>query len=153
VALAAAGAVVALLPGADEKPTRSAAATTTTPRAQRTATTPAPAPTPAPSADTRSPSELNDAGFSLMQQGRYAEAVPLLQRAVEGFREQGDTASLAYAYSLFNLASALARTGDESAAVPLLQERLRVSNDQRGVVLRELRKVLGGSSAAARPQG
>ena len=99
---------------------------------------------PAPAADTRSPSELNDAGFALMQQGRYAEAVPLLQRAVEGFRDQGDTASLSYAYALYNLASALAGSGDASAAVPLLQERLRVSDDQRGVVLRELRKVLGG---------
>jgi tRNA A-37 threonylcarbamoyl transferase component Bud32 len=139
VALVAAGAVVALLlAGTDEKPTRSAAATTTTPRAQRTATT------PSPPADTRSPAELNDAGFALMQQGRYAEAVPLLQRAVEGFRADGDTASLSYAYTLYNLASALARTGDESAAVPLLQERLRVSDDQRGVVLRELRRVLGG---------
>ncbi|MEA2177492.1 MAG: eukaryotic-like serine/threonine-protein kinase [Solirubrobacteraceae bacterium] len=154
VALLAAGTVVVLTARDGEEPTGAAAATTTT-RAQRTATTPpartqapaattpAPAPAPAP-ADGRSPTQLNDEGFALMQQERYAEAVPLLQRAVEGFRAQGRTSELAYAYALYNLAVALARTGNDTAAIPLLEERLRVSNNQRGVVRRELRRIQGG---------
>ena len=39
-------------------------------------------PTPGPSR--RSPAELNDQGFQLMQAGRYEEALPLLEQAVGG---------------------------------------------------------------------
>src|SRR5215217_5380341 len=92
VALAAliAAAVVLALGGGDEPQRRTAGTTTTTTttRTQRTATAPpstSQAPAPAP-ADGRSPSQLNDAGFALNQQQRYAEAVPLLQRSVEGYR-------------------------------------------------------------------
>jgi serine/threonine-protein kinase len=102
----------------------------------------APAPQPAaPAADGRSPAQLNDEGFALIRQERYTEALPLLQRSVEGFRALGDTSELPYAYSLYNFAYALARTGHEAQAVPLLEERLRVSDDQRNVVRRELRRI------------
>jgi serine/threonine-protein kinase len=147
VALLAAGVVVALTLGGGDEPARKAAETTTTPRTQRTATTPpassqpaAPAPAPA---DGRSPAQLNDAGFALIQQGRYAEAVPLLQRSVQGFQAEGRTAELPYAYALYNLGYALARTGHEDQAVPILQERLRISKNQRGVVRRELKRIQG----------
>jgi eukaryotic-like serine/threonine-protein kinase len=113
--------------------TQSAPATTTQPAAT---TAPAPAP-----ADGRSPIQLNDAGYALNRQGRYTEAVPLLQRAVDGFRAQRRTTELPYAFALYNLAYALARTGREADAVPLLQERLRVSDNQRGVVRRELTRI------------
>jgi eukaryotic-like serine/threonine-protein kinase len=149
VALAAliAAAVVLALGGGDEPQRRTAGTTTTTTttRTQRTATAPpatSQAPAPAP-ADGRSPSQLNDAGFALNQQQRYAEAVPLLQRSVEGYRAQGRATGLPYAYALYNLAYALARTGREQEAVPLLEERLRVSDNQRGVVRRELRRIQG----------
>ena len=141
-----AGAVVALTLGSGDEPTRQAARTTTTTRTQRAATTPAastrPAPAPAP-AGGESPTQLNDAGFALIGQGRYAEAVPLLERSVQGFEAQGRTGELGYAYALYNLAYALARTGHEAEAVPILQERLRVSDNQRGVVRRELRRIQG----------
>jgi eukaryotic-like serine/threonine-protein kinase len=172
VALVAAGTVVAFTSSGGDEPTRGAAGTTT-PRADRTATAPdtgartptAPAPAatatqpapatatqppataapaPAPS-DGRSPIQLNDAGYALIQQGRYTSAVPLLQRAVNGFRAQRRTSELPYAYALYNLAYALARTGREADAVPLLQERLRVSANQRGIVRRELRRIQGQS--------
>jgi eukaryotic-like serine/threonine-protein kinase len=113
--------------------TQPAPATATQPRAT---TAPAPAP-----ADGRSPIQLNDAGYALSQQGRYTEAVPLLQRAVDAFRAQRRTKELSYAFALYNLAYALARTGRAADAVPLLQERLRVSDNQRGVVRRELRRI------------
>jgi eukaryotic-like serine/threonine-protein kinase len=67
--------------------------------------------------------------------------VPLLQRAVDAFRAQRRTKELSYAFALYNLAYALARTGRGADAVPLLQERLRVSDNQRGVVRRELRRI------------
>ena len=173
-ALVAAGTVLAFTAGGGDEPERGAAGTTT-PRAQRTATardtgartsavtTRAPAATatqPAPAteappaattsppsapADGRSPIELNDAGYALSRQGRYTEAVPLLQRAVDTFRAQGRTRDLTYAYALYNLAYALARAGRGADAVPLLQERLRVSDDQRGVVRRELRRIQRGT--------
>ena len=173
-ALVAAGTVLAFTAGGGDEPERGAAGTTT-PRAQRTATardtgartsavtTRAPAATatqPAPAteappaattappsapADGRSPIQLNDAGYALSRQGRYTEAVPLLQRAVDTFRAQGRTRDLTYAYALYNLAYALARTGRGADAVPLLQERLRVSDDQRGVVRRELRRIQRGT--------
>jgi eukaryotic-like serine/threonine-protein kinase len=145
-ALAGAGTVVAVTGGGEDP---------TTPRAQGTATAPpastespaptatATAPAPAPTADGRSPTQLNDAGFALSQQGRYAEAVPLLQAAVQGFQAQGRTGELGYAYAIYNLAFALARTGHEDEAVPLLEERLRVSNNQRGVVRKELERIQG----------
>ncbi len=172
-ALVAAGTVLAFTGGGDD-PERGAAGTTT-PRAQRTATTretgvrtsavttrapaatatqraPAtetpPAATTAPPsapADGRSPIQLNSAGYALSRQGRYTEAVPLLQRAVDTFRAQGRTRELTYAYALYNLAYALARTGRGTDAVPLLEERLRVSDDQRGVVRRELKRIQRGT--------
>jgi tetratricopeptide (TPR) repeat protein len=170
-ALAAAGVTVALTTGDEDSPTRSAAGTTTAPArttparttaarttttrttttrsASPTATTPAPprtqtAPAPAP-ADGRSPAQLNDAGFALIRQTRYAEAVPLLQAAVERHRAAGSTTGLPYAYALYNLAYALARVGRQAEAIPLLEERLRVSDNQRGVVRRELRRIQGGT--------
>jgi serine/threonine-protein kinase len=149
VALIAAGVAAALATGGGDEPTRPAG--TTTARAQRTATASAQAPartattpaatTSAPPADGRSPTQLNDEGFALIQQQRYAQAVPLLQRSVEAYRAQGRTGGLGYAYALYNLAYALARTGREDDAVALLQERLRVSDNQRGVVRRELRRI------------
>ena len=169
-ALVAAGAVLAFTAGGGDEP-QPGASGTTTPRAQRTATargtaartsavtTRAPAATatqpapateapPAPttaSADGRSPIQLNDAGYALSRQGRYTEAVPLLQRAVDTFRAQGRTGELTYGYALYNLAYALARTGRGADAVPLLQERLRVSDDQRSVVRRELKRIQRGT--------
>jgi tetratricopeptide (TPR) repeat protein len=100
-------------------------------------------PAPAPAADGRSPTQLNDEGFALNRQKRYTQAVPLLQRSVEAFRAQGRTTELGYAFALYNLAYALARTGHQDAAVPLLEERLRISDNQRDVVRRELRRIQG----------
>jgi serine/threonine-protein kinase len=166
-ALAAAGTALALTSGDKDPPSR-AAATSTSRSTQRTTTTrpagttkqPAattPATTPATPATTppsttsnpttatdgRSPGQLNDAGFALIQQDRYSDAAPLLEQSVAGFRAQGDRTSLPYAYALYNLAYALARTGREAEAVPLLEERLRISKNQQGTVRRELRRIQG----------
>jgi eukaryotic-like serine/threonine-protein kinase len=102
---------------------------------------PAPAPESEPEADPQpasggtSGAELNDQGFALMQQGRYDEAVPILQRAVDSFPE--GTTDLNYAYALFNLGAALRRAGRPEEAIPVLERRLQIPN-QTGTVRREL---------------
>jgi serine/threonine-protein kinase len=84
------------------------------------------------------PRQLNDRGFALIQQGNSAAAVPLLQGSVQGFRQQGRTGELDYAFALYNLATALRATGHPADAIPLLEERLRISSYKRDVVQREL---------------
>jgi serine/threonine-protein kinase len=101
------------------------------------------APSPATPAG-GSPATLNDRGFALMQNGRYSEAVPVLQRAVAGY-PAGST-DLGYAYALYNLARSLRLAGRPAEAIPYLEKRLKFAN-QRGVVKRELaaaRRAAGG---------
>jgi hypothetical protein len=78
--------------------------------------------------------ELNDQGYGLIQEGRYDEAIPILQRAVEQLAPIGD---LTYAYALFNLGNALRLGGRPEEAIPFLEQRLEFP-DQRDVVEREL---------------
>jgi serine/threonine-protein kinase len=101
---------------------------------------PAPADEPASSDDgsggfaSADPAELNDLGFSLIGEGRYEEAIPVLQRAVQG-AEGSD--GLTYAYALFNLGHALRLAGRPEEAIPVLEQRLAIPN-QTGTVAREL---------------
>ena len=78
---------------------------------------------------------LNDQGFQLMNQGRYEEAIPILQRAVDSF--PAGTSDLNYAYALFNLGQSLRLAGRPDEAIPILEQRLAIPN-QTGVVRREL---------------
>jgi serine/threonine protein kinase len=89
------------------------------------------APAPAPDADGAS---LNKQGFTLMNQGRYDEAIPVLQRAVNSLQGSGD---LNYAYALYNLGRSLRLAGRLDEAIPVLEQRLQIRN-QTGVVRREL---------------
>jgi serine/threonine protein kinase len=108
-----------------------------------------------------SPADLNDRGFALEQQGRYAEAVAPLEAAVAAYKSSGE-AGLPYAYALFNLAVALNRSGNPAAAIPMLRERLTFDN-QRSTVQAELDSALakvngpaaapGPGPAAAAPAG
>jgi eukaryotic-like serine/threonine-protein kinase len=82
--------------------------------------------------------ELNDQGFALIQAGRYDEAIPILQRAVEELAPIGD---LTYAYALFNLGNALRLAGRPEEAIPILEQRLEIPN-QTEVVQRELAAAL-----------
>jgi len=104
----------------------STSASTTT-----SATTPAP---PAP-IEGASGAQLNDEGYALIQQGRYDEAVPLLQRAVAAFPK--GTSDLDYAYALYNLGHALRLAGQPQEAVPILEQRLQIPN-QVATVSQEL---------------
>jgi tetratricopeptide (TPR) repeat protein len=113
---------------------------------QQAPAAPAPAPAPAPEEDqpeeeqtaASGPAEgarLNNQGFQLMSEGRYDEAIPILQQAVDSF-PQG-TSDLNHAYALFNLGQALRLAGRPEEAIPILQQRLEIPN-QTGVVRREL---------------
>jgi serine/threonine-protein kinase len=96
---------------------------------------PAAAPAPAPAASSGGGAELNSQGYALIGQGRYQEAVPVLQRAVESF--PSGTTDLTYAYALYNLGHALRMAGRPDEAIPVLERRLRIPN-QQATVEREL---------------
>jgi serine/threonine-protein kinase len=177
----AAGAVVAIAMtsagGGSRADTRAAsgtsASTATTPRRERTQSTGAAAlpattatqpqstasteqTTTQARASTADPRRLNDQGFSLIQQGDAAGAVPLLRRSVQAFRDRGRTREINYAFALFNLASALRATGHPGEAIPLLEERLRVSDYKVPEVQRELalaRQQAGGGEASSSASG
>jgi tetratricopeptide (TPR) repeat protein/predicted Ser/Thr protein kinase len=85
---------------------------------------------PAP-AEGASGAELNQQGFDLMNQGRYAEAIPILQQAVESF--PSGTSDLNYAYALFNLGKSLRLAGRADEAVPILEQRLEIPNQTETV--------------------
>jgi serine/threonine protein kinase len=126
---------------ADRKPTgrsstSSAAASPSTPTTDTTAPPPAEAGAPTPASDpSTAGAQLNDEGYSLIQQGRYDEAIPVLRRAVESFPE--GTTDLNFAYALFNLGHALRMAGDPQAAIPILEQRLEIP-DQTETVQAEL---------------
>jgi serine/threonine-protein kinase len=127
----------------------------TTPQTQRTQTQPAPA-----GASGGDPVALNDRGFERIQAQDFAAAVPLLQRAVTAFREQGRKGETAYAYALYNLGQALRRSGRPAEAIPYLEERLAVSDFKRNVVALELAAARqdagqpadGGANGKAKPK-
>jgi tetratricopeptide (TPR) repeat protein len=79
--------------------------------------------------------ELNDQGFSLMNQGDYDQAIPILQQAVDSFPP--GTSDLNYAYALFNLGKSLRLAGRPDEAIPILEQRLQIPN-QTDVVQGEL---------------
>ena len=90
-------------------------------------------------ADTEaSGADLNDQGFALINEGRYDEAIPILQQAVEKLAPIGD---LTYAYALYNLGHALRLAGRPEEAIPILEQRLEIPN-QTGVVRKELQAAL-----------
>jgi serine/threonine-protein kinase len=94
--------------------------------------------------DSVSGAALNEQGFELMGQGRYDEAIPILQQAVDSF--PAGTDDLNYAYALFNLGKSLRLAGRPDEAIPVLERRLAIPN-QTETVQAELdlaRKAAGG---------
>jgi tetratricopeptide (TPR) repeat protein len=88
-----------------------------------------------PASSSASGAELNAQGFELMNQGRYAEAIPILQQAVRSFPK--GTTDLNYAYALYNLGKSLRLAGRADEAIPILKQRLKIPN-QTETVKREL---------------
>jgi serine/threonine protein kinase len=78
---------------------------------------------------------LNDQGFALIQSGDYAAAIPVLQRAVDQLAGSSD--QLTYGYALYNLGHALRLAGRPEEAIPILEQRLQIP-DQQATVEAEL---------------
>jgi serine/threonine-protein kinase len=78
---------------------------------------------------------LNEQGFAMVQAGEYEAAVPVLEEAVSSFPEGTD--DLNYAYALFNLGRALRLSDRPEDAIPVLERRLEIPN-QEGAVRAEL---------------
>ncbi len=93
------------------------------------------------------PRALNARGFQLLQSGQFGQAVEPLQAAVKGYRDAGRTSDLDYAYALYNLGVALNRSGNPQAAIPVLQERLKINN-QRAKVQAELENAQARAAGA-----
>jgi predicted Ser/Thr protein kinase/TolA-binding protein len=96
---------------------------------------PAPAEPAAPSASSGDGTALNAQGFELINDGRYAEAVPILRQAVQAFPE--GTTDPNYGYALYNLGNALRLSGHPDEAIPILERRLEIP-DQQSTVAAEL---------------
>ena len=91
---------------------------------------------PQPSGDDPgSGARLNDQGYALLNSGKAAEAIPILEEAVRSF--PAGTQDLNYAYALYNLGRALRVAGRPADAIPVLVQRLEIDN-QRDVVQAEL---------------
>ncbi len=134
------GVALSALSGDDESPEPAAAPKASKPDrpAERPRSEREEAPAPAPTAPQReepaSAASLNQRGFDLMNQGRYDEAIPVLQRAVDA----SDPSSLTHAYALYNLGRSLRLAGRADEAVPVLERRAKIKN-QQGAVKKELK--------------
>ena len=89
---------------------------------------------------------LNDEGFDLVNQGRYEEAIPVLQKAVDTLRSSGDEQT--YNYALYNLGSAYVGAGRYDEAIPVLQERMQYDDGQLDTVQGTLDEALAGAGQA-----
>ncbi|HEU4739580.1 MAG TPA: serine/threonine-protein kinase [Solirubrobacterales bacterium] len=145
------GAVVAIaaavLSGGDpsERPSKAAESKAANPEQEQTTAAeaePEAEPEESPSATTASAptaegadpargASLNEEGFALIQAGEYEAAVPVLEEAVTAF--PAGTEDLEYAYALFNLGNALRLSGRPAEAIPVLEQRLEIPNQQSEV--------------------
>jgi serine/threonine-protein kinase len=121
-------------------PTHKATPAVTPPAGSTTsATTPA-APAP-PTAE-----QLQLAGHSELTAGNYPQAIATLRKALAA----ADHGSLTYAYGLYDLGIALLKSGNAAAAVPVLEQRIKIPN-QTSVVQQALDDALVASGQAPPP--
>lgn len=114
------------------------------PRVAPPKSNPPPAQTPPTPAAQASAGALQLSGHELLADGRYLQATALLRRAMQATGEDvarcaqpvGD-GCLVYAYALYDLGRALLLKGQPQEATVVLQQRLRIAN-QQAVVASEL---------------
>ena len=85
-----------------------------------------------------------------MLAGAYPAAIATLQRALR----EAAPGSLTYAYALYDLGRSLLLSGDPKAAIPVLEQRLKIPN-QTGLVRQTLDQALraAGEASPATPGG
>jgi serine/threonine-protein kinase len=93
------------------------------------AAAPPPPPPPPPAAGTGNGHTLNDQGYSRMQRGDYAGALPLLQQAVQQLQGTGP-ADPYEGYANYNLGYTLYRLGRCSEAIPYLKRAEHLEPDR-----------------------
>ncbi len=104
------------------------------PRRSTTPTTPA-----APTAQ-----ELQLTGHNELLAGNYPQAITTLRKVISS----ADPTSITYAYGLYDLGVALLKSGDPAAAVPILEQRLKIPN-QTPVVQQTLESGAAGQRTGA----
>ena len=88
-------------------------------------------------------------GHEEMLAGNYSEAIATLHRALAA----AAPGSLTYAYALYDLGRSLLLSGDPQAAIPVLEQRLRIPN-QTGVVQATLDQALqAAGETQSQPSG
>lgn len=139
-----------------DTPTRSTRAKTTKPKRtapSTSAATPAPAPSASTAATTPPPTTTsraaliaqNDAAFKATDADPAAQVAPL-REAVAGLCV--DESDINCAFALFNLARALRLSDQPAEAIPLLERRLRISDDKTDVVRAELARAQQAAGVA-----
>jgi predicted Zn-dependent protease len=133
---------------APPKRTATTHAATTKPKAA--AATKAPAQSTSPTTPTTptppTAAELQLTGHNELVAGNYPQAIATLRKAISAADPGGPT----YAYGLYDLGVALLKSGDPAAAVPILQQRLKIPN-QTPVVQQTLDEALRASGQAPPP--
>ena len=117
-----------------------APAQATTPAASSTTTAPLPAPNPP------TPQQQQATGHNELTSGNYPGAIATLRKALAA----ADKTSLTYAYGLYDLGVALLRSGNAAAAVPVLEQRVKIPN-QTATVQATLNQALQASGCAPPP--
>jgi serine/threonine-protein kinase len=144
LAAGATGAVLAaVLTGGDDRPAAAGATVreTVTEEAgvtvRETVTEEAPptqAEEPAESAaQPASGAELNDQGFALMNEGRYEEALPLLQQAVEALRGTYSADAPQEAWANYNLGFTLLALGTCAEAIPFFDYSASLQGERKEI--------------------
>ena len=82
-----------------------------------------------------------------MNEGRYDDAIPVLQRAVDSF--DAGSQDLTYAYALYNLGRSLRLAGRPGDAIPVLERRLEIPNQQK-IVKEELKQAGKAAKGSAK---
>jgi tetratricopeptide (TPR) repeat protein len=136
IAALVAVALVVLLSGGGDDAGRHAKAAADEPKTTTgSRTTPTTGQTTTPTtATTQAPTDgaaLNDQGFALINSGDYAAAIPILRRAVDQL--EGSSDQLTYGYALYNLGHALRLAGRPEEAIPILEQRLQIPDQQETV--------------------
>jgi serine/threonine-protein kinase len=152
-ALGAAAAVLAVVLSSGGDSARTTAGAPKTGAAKHRKTAPAAPASSAPATTTApaggDPAALNAQGFALMNQGNYAQAIPLLQRAIAACGDRGALDPCGYAS--YNLGHSLLQSGRAADAVPWLQRRLTYGASPEAS--RDLAAAQGGGAPATGPPG
>ena len=116
--------------------------TTTVSQATEPAASATPPTGPANAVSVEQAAELNDEAFVLMQDGRWQEALPLLERAVPALRGTYSDGFRYEAYAEYNLGRTLVELGRCDDAVPHLERSRDLQGNRREIkeALRDCRR-------------